>query len=81
MDFLRVSHMDACSNHAFPYRSKIVSFTFLDSLYCVLIHQALRNSLGIGLNYLMNNLIFLHRPESSRWLRFPDFKTVGICRW
>ena len=83
MDSLFVPHMDACSNHTFPYRSKIVGFTFLGSLYCVLIHQAyqstaLCNSIGIGLNYLMNNLIFLHRPEGSRWLRLPDFKTVVI---
>jgi hypothetical protein len=85
MGFLRVSHVDACSNHAFPYWSKIVGFTFLGSLYCVLTHQAcqstaVRNSLGIVLNSLMNNLKFLHRLEGSGRLRLPDLKTVGIWK-
>jgi len=83
VDVLRVSDMDESSNHAFPYRSKIVGFTFLGTLYCVLIHQAcqstdLRYSLGIGHNFFMNNLTFLHRPEGSRFQNNRHMKVVSL---
>jgi hypothetical protein len=83
MDVLRVSDTDECSNHAFPYRSKIVVFTFLGSLYRVPIHQAgqftaVPNSLGIGHNSLMNNLIFFYRPEGSRFQDNQHMKVISL---